>query len=154
MWTDATITPRELAERAFAQVTVPQPVLAISPAPEFGTYVNLGLWLAIEEVPELRSSASEGSVSIELIGECDGMVWDFGNGDTSPCDDFGEQHEEGSQTLDEGPCGYTYTEQPTGEPYTVTVTTTYSFRFTSSSDSGDLGGLTGEAGFQYQVSEI
>jgi len=153
-WTVATITPRELAERAFAQVAVPRPVLAISPAPEFGTFVNLGLWLAIEEVPELRDSASEGSVSIELIGEYQGMVWTFGNGDEVTCEDFGEPYVEGSQTLDEGPCGYTYTEQPTGGSYTVTVTTTYSFRFTSSSDSGPLGDLTGEAEFQYEVNEI
>lgn len=154
VWTDSTITPRELAERAFARVIVPTPQVAISPAPEFGTYVNLGLWLAIEEVPTLRDSETEGSVSIELIGEYQGMTWTFGNGDTVTCDDFGEQYEEGSQTLEEGPCGYTYTAEPTGETYTVTVTTTWSFRFTSNSDSGPLGDLPGEVDFQYQVSEI
>ena len=155
VWADATITPRQLAERAFARVVVPRPVVAVSPTPEAGGVVNLGLWLAIEEQPTMRDYEAEGSVSIELIGEYQGMTWNFGNGDEVTCDDFGEPYPQGTNDAGEGPCGYTYTQNDGGkDPVTVTVTTAWSFRFTSSSDSGPLGDLPGEASFQYQIREI
>ena len=155
VWVETTITPRELAERAFAEVRVPPPITRMSPAADVGGVVNLGMWLAIESQPDLRDTETEGSVSIELIGEYQGMRWEFGNGDFEECDDFGLPYPEGSNDPGEGPCGYTYEFDENGEaPYTVTVTTTWSFRFTSSSDSGPLGDLTGRATFDYQVYEI
>lgn len=155
VWVDPTITPRELAERALARVVVPRPVPVVSSAPEVGGVVNLGLWLAIEPQPDLFDVETEGAVSVELIGEYQGMHWEFGNDDTVDCADFGVPYEEGANDPGEGPCGYTYEFDENGdEPYTVTVTTTWSFRFTSSSDSGPLGDLTGTAEFDYQVHEI
>ncbi len=83
VWVDVTLTPRELAERAFARVVLTPPVTDMSPAADVGGVVNLGVWLAIEPQPDLRDSETEGSVSIVLIGEYQGMEWTFGNGDSS-----------------------------------------------------------------------
>jgi hypothetical protein len=157
IWVDSGVTPRELAERAFARVELDPPVVTMSPAPEVGGVVNLGMWLAIEPQPNLSDFEREGAVWIELIGEYQGMEWDFGteDEDTVECGGFGVEYEEGSDDPGEGPCGYTYEFDEQGdEPYTVSVTTNWSFRFVSDTESGPLGDLSATTTFDYQVYEI
>jgi len=45
-----------------ALATIPLPALNVSPAPEVGGVVNLGLWLAADDPGQINASASVGPV--------------------------------------------------------------------------------------------
>lgn len=74
----------------------------------------------------------------------------FGNGDSETCDGFGTPIVD-LDTVEEGPCGYTYLQAGT---FQITAQTTWLLPFQSSSGSGALQPMERTTTFEYNVREI
>lgn len=149
---DATDLLPGLEAAAHGRIELPVP--DVSPAFDLGGYVNLGMWLAVESATFEPLTAEAGPVWATLTAEHDSISFDFGNGDTRTCDGTGTPITD-LDTVDEGPCGYTYRRSsPDDAPYTVGVTTTWNLSYTSSGTSGDLAPFNRTATFAYDIDEI
>ena len=143
------------ADRARAQL--PRPVPNMSPAPEIGSVVNLGLWFAVDDPGVTTARASLGTAWAEVQGRFDSVSIDPGDG--SPpvtCDGFGTPYPDGSDDPDEGPCGHTYRQRtPDAQPHQMTYTITYDLTWrTSDGGSGSLGTFDRAVTFDYDIDEI
>lgn len=134
---------------------IPTPELNMSPRPEIGGIVNLGLWLAVNDPGDVSAVAEVGSVWAVVTARFVGTTWDMGNGDVVNCDGLGVPYPEGSNQIAEGPCGYTYTERPPAAGYTVTATGHWEAHLLTS-DGVDqmLDPIDMEFEFAYDVDEI
>jgi len=134
---------------------IPAPELNMSPRPEVGGIVNLGLWLAVNDPGDVSAVAEVGSVWAVVTARFVGTTWDMGNGDVVNCDGLGVPYPEGSNQIAEGPCGYTYTERPPAAGYTVTATGHWEAHLLTS-DGVDqmLDPIDMEFEFAYDVDEI
>lgn len=75
----------------------------------------------------------------------------MGNGDVVTCDGTGVAIVD-TDTLDKGPCGYTYrASSPGDDAYTMTVTATWNVSYRSSAGSG---GVDRSISVDYDVDEI
>jgi hypothetical protein len=157
---DESVTVQDMIDQVRAGIRrrVPQPVANINPAPEHGGYVNLGLWLAIEDPGPITAHAAAGFVSATATATHVSTTFDLGNGDTVACNGLGTPIEAVHPDLDtteEGPCGYTYrTSSPDETPYLLTISSTYAVSYTSSGGSGNLGTITTSRTYPYDVDEI
>ena len=146
-----------LIDAAYDQATaqVPLPSLNMSPAPEVGGVVNLGLWLAVDDPGQVNALAQAGPVWASVTARFVGMSWDMGTGDVVECDGLGSPYPEGSNQIVEGPCGYTYTAQPPQAGYSVTATGHWEVEL-STSDGVDqmLGPIDMSYAFAYDVDEV
>ena len=129
----------------------------MSPAPEIGSVVNLGLWFAIDDPGVTTARASLGNAWAEVQGSFDSVSIDPGDG--SPpitCDGFGTPYPEGSNDPAEGPCGHTYLQRtPDDQPHQMTYTITYALTWTTSAGgSGTLGTFDRAVTFDYDIDEI
>jgi hypothetical protein len=139
---------------AAAHSRIELPVPNVSPQFDFGGYVNLGMWLAVEPATFEPLTAEAGPVWATLTAAHDSITFDFGNGDTRNCQGFGTPIVD-ENTIDEGPCGYTYRHSsPDDAPYSVGVTTTWNISYTSSGESGVLDPFNRTATFAHDVDEI
>jgi len=143
------------ADRARARL--PRPVPNMSPAPEIGSVVNLGLWFAIDDPGVTTARASLGTAWAEVQGRFNRVS--INPGDGSPpviCDRFGTPYPEGSDDPDEGPCGHTYLQRtPDDQPHQMTYTITYDLSWrTSDGGSGSLGTFDRAVTFDYDIDEI
>ena len=78
----------------------------------------------------------------------------MGNGDVVRCDGPGVAIVD-TDTLDEGPCGYTYRRSsPEDDPYTMSVTATWLVTYQSSAGSGSAGSIDRTLSVDYDVDEI
>jgi hypothetical protein len=112
------------------------------------------MWLAVEPIMFEPLTAEAGPVWATLTAAHDSTTFDFGNGDTRTCEGFGTPIVD-ENTLDEGPCGYTYRQSsPDDAPYSVGVTTTWNISYTSSGGSGVLDRFNRTATFDHDVDEI
>ena len=75
------------ANRVRAQI--PSPELNISPPPEVGGTVNVGMWLAVDDPGQVSITASVGPVWATITAVYDRTVWDFGNDDRVECRGIG-----------------------------------------------------------------
>lgn len=122
-------TVDEVTERVYA------PTPALSPTSR--GVVNLGMWLAVAEPPEnpvvARASASPTSWA-ETSATLRTTTFDFGNGDEITCAGVGDPiPERAKDSVDPSPvCGYTYLDHNDGEPYSLTMTSTWSVVSTTS----------------------
>lgn len=153
---DTSITVSNLAELTYQDATriIPLPTHYMNPRPEDGSFVNLGLWLAVEEQTVQPITAEAANVWITAYPELTSASFDFGNGDGDDevCGGLGEPYEYGSNVIEHGPCGYTYV-QPGS--YTVTITTTWTIPYMSSSGAGTIEpAIQTETTHEYQVNEI
>lgn len=137
---------------------IPAPALAVNPAPEVGGYVNLGMWLAVGNADPITVRAGDDVVWAMATATLTSTSWAMGNGDVVTCDGPGTPLREGDpawESTAQGPCGYTYTEVPPTEPYTVTMTAEWTIAWsTSTGSSGTSPAQTRTATFQYRVREI
>ena len=137
---------------------IPHPALAVNPPPEVGGVVNLGMWLAVANADPISVRAGDDAIWARTSAELTSTVWDMGNGDIVRCDGPGvalEQGDPGWDEFEQGPCGYTYTEQPPDEPYRVTVTATWSVTWTTSAGtSGSADPIVLSTAFDYTTIEI
>lgn len=159
VWVSTSLTPESLIPGLRVEITriLPLPVPNMSPMPDVGSYVNLGLWIAIEEPGPQGARITDGPVWAEGTGTLTGFTFDPGDG-TAPfdCPLTGVPYVEGSQTLDEGPCGYTYTQtSPEGAPFPLTITANYDVTYVLSNGvTGGLGIIARPDSFPYDVDEI
>lgn len=113
------------ADRARARL--PRPVPNMSPAPEIGSVVNLGLWFAVDDPGVTTARASLGTAWVEVQGSFASV--NINPGDGSPpvtCEGFGTPYPDGNDDPDEGPCGHTYLQRtPDDQPHQMTYTITY-----------------------------
>lgn len=116
--------------------------------------VNLGLWLAVNDRGEANAFAAIGPVWAAVNARFVGMTWDMGNGDVVECSGPGTPYPEGSNQIEQGPCGYTYTKQPPADGYTVTATSHWEVRLTTSDGREALDPMQNSYTFAYDVDEI
>ena len=134
---------------------IPTPELNMSPRPEIGGIVNLGLWLAVNDPGDVSAVAEVGPVWAVVTARFVGTTWNMGNGDVVNCDGLGVPYPDGSNQIAEGPCGYTYTERPPSGGYTVIATGHWEAHLLTS-DGVDqmLDPIDMEFEFAYDVGEI
>jgi hypothetical protein len=145
------------ADRARARLPLPTPDM--NPAPDVGGVVNVGLWLALDDPGVTVARAALGDVWAQATGTLTGFAVDFGNGDRTDCDGLGVPIEAVAPDLDtveQGPCGYTYrASSPDDAPYRMTYTTRYEITWaTSDGRSGGLGTVERSITFDYDVDEV
>lgn len=134
---------------------IPVPALNMSPRPEVGGIVNLGLWLAVDDPGQINALAEAGPVWASVTARFVGMTWDMGNGDVVNCDGLGVPYPDGSNQIEQGPCGYTYTEQPPIDGYAVTATGHWEVQLvTSFGENRMLDPIDRAYTFAYDVDEI
>ncbi len=138
---------------AKGNIGVPVPV--VSPPFEFGGWVNLGMWLAVEPAVVASITAEAGPNAWATVSPVQGSVsFDFGNGDVVECRGVGVPIVD-LDTLEEGPCGYTYRlSSPEDDPYDVTVTSSWDLPYVSSSGSGSVDGFERSVSALYDVDEL
>ena len=155
-WVDTSITIDDVIDDAVdrARRAVPAPTLDLNPPPDAGGIVNLGLWLALAGQDPVTVRAEAGSLWAEATVTLASTSWDMGNGDIVTCDGPGTPIAD-TDTLDEGPCGYTYRQaSPDDEPFVMTVTATWAVTYRSSGGSGSVGSVDRTASADYDVDEI
>jgi hypothetical protein len=134
---------------------IPLPGLDINPRPEVGSVVNVGLWLAVNDPGAVSAVAEVGPVWASVTARFTGTTWDMGNGDVVQCAGLGMPYPVGSNTFEQGPCGYTYTEQPPIDGYTVTVTGHWEVQLVTSDGVNQmLDPIETPYSFPYDVDEI
>ncbi|HEY5663691.1 MAG TPA: hypothetical protein VIS05_06620 [Ilumatobacter sp.] len=140
-------------DRATRPITLPVPLVS----PPDRSAVNLGLWLAVEPAGPISVRASLGPLWAETTatmaftsfdpGTGDRAVVCAGNGTPIPADRLG--------TVDEGPCGYTYTSDTDGVPLAMTITSTWSVTWRlSDGSSGTAPDIAVTTVMPYAVYEI
>ncbi len=158
VWVADSLTPESLIPGLRIEITeiLPLPVPNMSPDPSVGSYVNLGLWLAIEDPGPQTIRLSDGPVWAEGTGTLTGFTFDPGDGsEPFDCELTGVPYEAGSQTFDEGPCGYTYTQTSDGGTFPMTITSNYDVTYILSNGTADgLGNIPRQELFPYDVDEI
>ena len=158
-WAPTNIDPVDLIPNALAnartQLTAPTP--AINPDATAGGIVNLGMWLAIDDPGTTTARASLANVWAQVTAEVANIEFDLGNGDTINCDGLGTPIPDWAlDSLDQGPCGYTYPQSsPDDDPYQLTITTNYTITYTTSTGAnGTLAPITRSVTIDYDVDEI
>ncbi len=144
----------------FARERVPAPELFVNPPPPVGI-VNLGMWLAVPNSAtiELPVGDQVNGPWVRITATLAETNWDMGNGDTVECTGPGEIVEEGDpgwDSIDEGPCGYTYTQHTPGdETVTITVTATWTVSWIASDGrTGNPDPIILSSTIAYDVDEI
>jgi hypothetical protein len=155
-WIDASVSTEEVIAAAAQQVRarIPAPELDMNPAPEHGGYVNLGLWLAIHPTEDISVTARAGYAWATVTAHLASTDWTFGNGESRHCADTGTPITD-LDTVDEGPCGYTYQRSSADDaPYELGVTANWTVSYTSNAGSGTLSPITPNTTVAYDVDEI
>jgi hypothetical protein len=108
-WVDVTVTVQDAIDDAVdrARRAVPAPTLDMSPPPDVGGIVNLGLWLALAGQEPVTVRAEAGPHWAEATVTLASTSWSMGNGDVVTCDGPGTPIAD-TDDPGEGPCGYTY----------------------------------------------
>ena len=143
------------AARQYVERDIPLPALDISPRPEVGSVVNVGLWLAVDDPGAVSAVAEVGPVWASVTARFAGTTWDMGNGEVVVCDGLGVPYPTGANTFEQGPCGYTFTEQPPADGYIVTVTGHWEVQLVTSDGVNQmLDPIDMPYSFPYDVNEI
>jgi hypothetical protein len=158
-WAPAAIDPVDLVPNALADTRrrLPAPTPAINPDASAGGIVNLGMWLAVDDPGTTTARAALAGVWAQVTATASNITVDFGNGDSITCDGLGTPIADTAlDSLDQGPCGYTYRQSsPDDDPYRLTITTTYAIDWTTSNgQSGTLTPITRSVTLDYDVDEI
>lgn len=142
-------------DRARAQL--PAPIPNQNPAPDIGSFVNLGLWMSIDDPGTTTARATVANVWAEATGTFVSFHVDPGDGTgIIQCAGFGEAYTAGTENPDEGPCGHTYLQRTDDSaPHTVTYTITYDISWTTSDGrSGNVGTFDRSFSFPFDIDEI
>ena len=158
----APIDPIDLVPGAADRVRdyLPSPSPNINPDPATGGFVNLGIWYAINDPDETQVRASLPGVWAEATGTLTGISIDPGTGDPPiDCPGLGvpiETVDPTLETVEQGPCGYTYrASSPDDAPYQMTITNIYEVTWrTSDGRSGTLGESRRPLTIPFDIDEI
>jgi hypothetical protein len=127
--------PRVLIEGTVDDVTrqvfAPRPALS----PVTRGVVNLGMWLAVEpQVPVTALASASDTTWAQTTATMRDTTFDFGNGDSITCAGAGDPiPPSAKESIEPSPiCGYTYRDTNGGEPFQLTITSTWSVVSTTS----------------------
>ncbi|MDJ0767148.1 MAG: hypothetical protein QNJ12_00085 [Ilumatobacter sp.] len=119
---DPSILLRRTTVAVTEEIDVPPP--AINPAG--AAAINLGLWLGVEPIPPVVAEATLGPLWARTTATLASTSFDLGNGETVTCAGNGTPIPESQlDTLDAGPCGYTYTTTDDLDVTEIGVTVTW-----------------------------
>lgn len=147
-------TPFELAQRAMAQITIPQPAIGVRPD-RTKQAVNLWTWLWIDNPGPQTTVAAAGGVSVSLTAVLASTTWSLGEpaptgGPYAPgpavtitCQGTGSAPPVNYDWKAEPPCGHKYTwmsaRDRTGGSGTWPITATSNWNVTWQSNTGVSG---------------
>lgn len=127
--------PRVLIEGTVDDVTrqvfAPRPALS----PVTRGVVNLGMWLAVQpQVPVTALASASDTTWAQTTATMRDTTFDFGNGDSITCAGAGDPiPPSAKESIEPSPiCGYTYRDTNGGEPFQLTITSTWSVVSTTS----------------------
>lgn len=150
--------PEVLADTLYDEVTEQVPLPRPDLSPVGPGFVNLGMWLAVEEPAPISVTARAGAVWATTTASLESTTFDMGDGTVVTCDGAGDPIPDSKlDSVDESDdCGHTYTTLgPDGEPFTVTITSTWHVTWVGSGGTGgDLGTLDRTSSVEYEVLEI
>ncbi len=155
-WVIAGITIDDLIDGASdrARRQIPLPQSQINPPPEGGGgIVNLGMWLAVAPEADRHVHVEAAGMWVDITAHLHETTFEFGNGDSETCEGTGTPISN-LDTVEEGPCGYTYTEIPPLEPYQLTITSTWTFDVRTSAGPRTLNPMPSTTTIDYKVREI
>lgn len=157
-WVAATApSPMILLAATTAEATEPitAPVPSISPPDR--SPVNLGLWLAVEPVGPISVRAELGPLWAETTATMVSTSFDPGNGDRPVvCAGNGTPiPDDRTNSIDQGPCGYTYRADTNGATIDMSITSTWTVRWSlSDGTTGDQADIVVTTLLPYEVYEI
>ena len=155
-WVDTSVTVQDVIDDAVdrARGAVPSPTFDVSPPPEVGGIVNLGLWLALAGQDPVTVRAEAGTHWAEATVTLASTSWDMGNGDVVVCEGPGVAIVDVDDP-GEGPCGYTYrASSPEDSPFVLSMTATWDVSYRSSGPSAAAGSIDRTVIVSYDVDEI
>lgn len=151
---DPAIMIPDAYDRVVETIDSPEPDLS----PTGPGVVNLGMWLATAEPVEnpVVARAEAGASWAEVTGTLDRTIFEMGNGDVVTCAGFGVPiPDDARDTIDEGPCGYTFDGVDDIGETTVTVTAIWEVTFVlSDGRTGTRDDIVLTATVPYEVIEI
>jgi hypothetical protein len=130
---------------------IPDPVPAINP-PGPG-YVNLGVWLAVEDPGPIVEAGPIGPFSVRLTATAVETTFVV-DGEPITCPGTGTPIVD-LDTVEEGPCGTTFDRaSPPGRPVTIDIATTWAISYETSLGNGTMPSLTTTGSLAYEILEI
>ena len=158
-WAPAAVDPVDLVPDALAsaRAQLPAPTPAINPDITAGGIVNLGMWLAVDDPGTTTARASLTNVWAQVTATVSHLEIDPGTGDTVYCDGLGTPIPESAlDSVEEGPCGYTYRRSsPDDNPFQLAITTVHDVAWsTSDGRTGTLAEVRRTVTVGYDVDEI
>ncbi len=150
------LTPEDVARLARAQLGLPQPRVAASPAGD--QLVNLPTWLWLEDGWEVvAATASVPGVVVTATARPRSVSWSTGDGRTVTCAGPGTRYEDRDDPRSPSPdCGHTYrrsSEGAPGERYRVAATVHWSVTWSGAGESGTFPEMTTTAATRLRVGE-
>ena len=131
------------------------PVSLINP-PEVG-FVNLGLWLAVEDVGPVVEQGPVGPYVVSMTASLAETSFVFDDGVevwSVVCEGAGVPIVD-LDVVEEGPCGFTFDRpSPVGEPVVVSIVSRWEIVYETSLGGGTMPDLTTETAFDYVVKEV
>lgn len=150
-------SPEELAAQARAQLRLPSPLIASSPA---GTQlVRLPTWLWLDRDGWLSRTATAAvpAVSVTATATPVSVVWSMGDGSTVTCTGPGTPFTSRGDPRAASPdCGHTYQRSSAGAPgeqFRVTATVSWRIAWAGAGASGTFPDLTTSASAALRVAE-
>ena len=149
--------PAILLPGATAQATKPiaTPVPTLSPAAR--APVNLGMWLSVQPAGPIVARAELGPLWAETTATLATTSFDLGTGDAPVvCGGHGTPIPENKKnSIEQGPCGYTYRADSDGGSFDITITSTWTVTWELSDGStGSEPNIVVTAVLPYEVYEI
>ncbi len=140
-------------EQATKPITTPLPTLS----PAARAPVNLGMWLSVQPAGPIVARAELGPLWAETTATLATTSFDLGTGDAPVvCDGHGTPIPDNKKnSIDQGPCGYTYRADSDGGSFDITITSTWTVTWELSGGStGSEPNIAVTAVLPYEVYEI
>jgi hypothetical protein len=157
--TTITVSSAMLAEFALADLTLPSPLIGMSPDGDQITQLASWLWVDRAQWTPRDRTANAGPVSATVTATPVRVEWDMGNGKVLTCDGPGRAYRPrfaGQPGATD--CKYTYRHSSAGQPnevYDVTATIVWRASWSGSDgDGGALGELTSQTTESVRVAEV
>jgi hypothetical protein len=159
-------SPSTLAQRAASHLRLPAPEPGLNPTPRALVNLPEWFWVPRSSWTTLRQRTQAGRVWARVLARPTSTTWDPGDGSASfTCAGPGTPYVKSkSAEAQRSDCTYTYRRSSAGEPqsgpspndrfFTVTVTTTWSVRWTGAGGAGGtLPPMTRSRSFRLAVAE-
>jgi hypothetical protein len=157
------LAPKTVAEEAYSRMTVPTPLILMTPAADATQFVSLPIWLQLAAPSWITKSTTitAGGVTLTMTAVPTRAVWSMGDGSSVICRGPGSPYPalKPKDPMAESPdCGYTYTRPSASLPqhsYPVSVAVHWKVAWsTTAGQAGAEPDLTAVATTRLRVDEI